>query len=249
MKIVVAEGGQIGSRLVAKLRGCGHDVNAATLGTGVNIVTGAGLADALAGADVVIDVSNPPSTGDFAALEFFERSTRNLLTAEADAGVVHHVVLSAPGVERLRRSGYFRAKGAQEKMIEHSSLPYSIVQATQFFEYLPSMTAAAANDGIVRFAPVLFQPVAADDVIDVISAISAGSPVHGKVEVAGPEQFRMDEFFRSDLAERGDSRQVLTDPHASFFGAELDERTLLPGGGAVLGPTRYREWSGRATRK
>jgi uncharacterized protein YbjT (DUF2867 family) len=249
MKIVVADGGQIGSQLVAKLRERGHEAVAATPDTGVNIVTGAGVADALAGADVVIDVSNPPSTGDFAALEFFERSTRNLLASEAEAGVVHHVVLSAPGVERLRGSGYFRAKGAQEKMIEHSAVPFSIVQATQFFEYLPSLTAAAADGGIVRFAPVLFQPVAADDTIAVIGEISAGSPLNGKVEVAGPEQFRMDEFFRSDLAERGDSRTVLTDPHASFFGAELDERTLLPGGGAVLGPTRYQEWSGRATRK
>lgn len=249
MKIVVADGGEIGSRLVTRLRACGHEVMAATPDAGVNIVTGAGVADALTGADVVIDVSNPPSAGDFAALEFFERSTRHLLAAEAETGVAHHVVLSAPGVERLRRSGYFRAKGAQEKMIEHSVLPYSIVQATQFFEYLPSMTAAAADDGIVRFAPVLFQPVAADDTIEVIAAIAAGSPVNGKVEVAGPERFRMDEFFRSVLAENGDSRSVLTDPHASFFGAELDERTLLPGGGAVLGPTRYQEWSGRATGK
>lgn len=246
MKIVVVDGGPIGSKLVATIAGRGHQAMAASPDTGVNVVTGEGVGDALAGADVVIDLSSPPSAGDSAVLEFFERSTGNLLAAEAAAGVVHHVVLSAPGAERLRKSGYFRAKAAQEEMVEQSAIPSSIVAATQFFEYLPIMADAATTDGSARFAPVLFQPVAEDDAIEAIGEISTGSPLNGKVEVAGPEQFRMDEFFRSALAARRDSRRVITDPHAAFFGAELDQRTLLPGADAVLGATRYDDWARRA---
>jgi uncharacterized protein YbjT (DUF2867 family) len=242
MKIVVVGGGLIGSKLVNKVRECGHEVVAASPDTGVNIFTGEGLADVLGRATVVIDVSNSPSFDDVAALEFFETSTRNLLAAEAAAGVGHHVVLSAPGIERLHQSGYFRAKDAQEQMIENSGIPYSIVQATQFFEFLPSMADAATAGGTVRFAPVLFQPIAADDAAEVVGKISVRSPLNGKAEVAGPEQFWMDEFFRNALAMRDDPRKVVTDPRASFFGTELDERTLLPGADAVLGETCYHDW-------
>ncbi len=194
----------------------------------------------------MIDVSNSPSFEDAAALEFFETSTRNLLAAEAAAaGVGHHVALSVVGTERLQQSGYFRAKSAQEKLIENSAIPYSIVHATQFFEFVRGMADAAADGGTVRFAPVLFQPIAADDVAQAVAKISVGSPVNGIVEVGGPEQYRMDEFFRDVLATRGDPRAVVTDPHARYYGAELGERTLLPGADAVLAETRYSNWPGR----
>jgi uncharacterized protein YbjT (DUF2867 family) len=246
MKIVVIGGsGLIGSKLVARLREHGHEVVAASPKTGVNTLTGEGLAGALANATVVIDVSNSPPFEDAAVLEFFETSTRNLLAAEAAAGVGHHVALSVVGTERLQQSGYFRAKSAQEKLIENSAIPYSIVHATQFFEFVPSMADAAADGSTVRFAPVLFQPIAADDVAQAVARISVGSPLSGIVEVAGPEQFRMDEFFRRALAMRGDPRAVVADPHARYFGAELGERTLLPGADAVPGETRYRNWPDR----
>jgi len=246
MKIVVVGGsGLIGSKLVTKLREHGHEAVAASPNTGVNTLTGEGLAGALANTTVVIDVSNSPSFEDAAVLEFFETSTRNLLAAEAASGVGHHVALSVVGTERLRQSGYFRAKSAQEKLIENSAIPYSIVHATQFFEFVRSMADAAADGGTVRFAPALFQPIAGDDVAQAVARISVGSPLNGIVEVAGPEQFRMDEFFRRVLAMRGDPRPVVTDPHASYFGAELGERTLLPGADAVLGETRYRNWPAR----
>ena len=244
MKIVVVGGGPIGSKLVTHLRDCGHEAVAAAPGTGVDTLTGEGLAEVLASAAVVIDVASPPPLEDAAVLEFFATSTRNLLAAEAAAGVGHHVVLSAVGIERLQRSGYFRAKTAQEKLIEDSALPYSIVHATQFFEYLPSLAEAATDGGTARFAAVLFQPIAEDDAVRVIGKISLGPPLNGKVEVAGPEQFRMDEFFRNALAARDDPRTVVTDWHAGFFGAQLAEGTLLPGAGAVLGSTRYRDWPG-----
>jgi uncharacterized protein YbjT (DUF2867 family) len=221
MKIVVIGGGVIGSKLVRRLRENGHDAVAASPDAGVDILTGEGLADALASATVVIDVAVPPSVEDAAAREFFETSTRNLLAAEAAAGVGHHVALSAVGIERLQHSGYFRAKSAQEKLIENSAIPYSIVHATQF------------------------QPMAEDDAVQAVARISVGPPLNAKAEVAGPDQFRMDEFFRSALATRDDPRTVVTDPHASFFGAELGEQTLLPGADAVLGQTRCRNWPGR----
>ena len=246
MKIVVIGGsGLIGSKLVTKLREHGHEAVAASPNTGVNTLTGEGLAGVLANTTVVIDVSNSPSFEDAAVLEFFETSTRNLLAAEAAAGVGHHVALSVVGTERLQQSGYFRAKSAQEKLIENSAIPYSIVHATQFFEFVPSMADAAADGGTVRFGPVLFQPIASDEVARAVARISVGSPLNGIVEVAGPEQFRMDEFFRDVLAMRGDPRVVVTDPHASYWGAELGERTLLPGADAVLGETRYGNWPGR----
>jgi uncharacterized protein YbjT (DUF2867 family) len=246
MKIVVIGGtGLIGSKLVSRLSEHGHEAVPAAPNTGVNTLTGEGLADVLAGAAVVVDVSNSPSFEDAAVLEFFETSTRNVLAAEAAAGVGHHVALSVVGTERLQGSGYFRAKAAQEKLIENSSIPYSIVHATQFFEFERSMADAAADGGKVRFAPALFQPMAADDVAGAVGRIAVGPPLNAIVEVAGPEQFRMDEFFRDALATRGDARTVVTDPHASYFGTELGERTLLPGAGAALGEARYATWPGR----
>jgi uncharacterized protein YbjT (DUF2867 family) len=241
MKIVVIGGGPIGSKLVTKLRQHGHEAVAASPDTGVDTLTGAGLAGALVNAAVVIDVSEPASHGA-AALEFFVTSTRHLLAAGAAAGVGHHVALSGVGIDRLQQSGYFRAKIAQEKLIENSAIPYSIVRATQFFEYLPSIADAATDGSVVRLAPVLFQPVAEDDVIQVIAGIAAGPPLLGRAEVAGPEPFWLDGFLRSALARSGDPRTVATDPRAAFFGIELGERTLLPAADAVAGATRYRDW-------
>ncbi|HLK78243.1 MAG TPA: NAD(P)H-binding protein [Streptosporangiaceae bacterium] len=242
MKIVVVGGGPLGAKLVTWLREHGHRAVAASPQDGADLLADEGLADVMAGAAVVIDVSEPPSSDDAAALEFLETSTRNLLAAGAAAGVGHHVALSAAGIERLQHSGYFRAKSAQEKLIENSAIPYSIVAATQFFEYLPSLADAATDGGTVRLAPVLFQPVAEDDAVRAVGEISAGPPLNGKAEVAGPEQFGMDEFFRNALAAGADPRAVVTDPHATFFGTERGERTLLPGAGAVLGRTRFRDW-------
>ena len=230
---------------MARLRERGHETLAASPNSGVNTLTGQGLAAALEGASVVVDVSNSPSFEDAAVLEFFETSTRNLLAAEAAAGVGHHVALSVVGTERLQQSGYFRAKSAQEKLIESSAIPYSIVHATQFFEFVRRMADEATDDGTVRFAPVLFQPMAGDDVAEAVARIAVGPPLSRTAEVAGPESFRMDEFFREVLAARDDPRAVVTDPHATYFGAELGERTLLPGADAVLSETRYAGWPGR----
>jgi uncharacterized protein YbjT (DUF2867 family) len=246
MKIVVVGGtGLIGSKLVSWLGEHGHEAVAAAPNTGVNTLTGEGLAEAVAGAAVVVDVSNSPSFEDAAVLEFFETSTRNLLTTEAAAGVGHHVVLSVVGTARLQKSGYFRAKSAQEKLIENSAIPYSIVHATQFFEFVRRMADSATDGDTARFAPVLFQPIAGDEVAQAVGRISVGTPLNGTVEVAGPEPLRMDEFFRQVL--RDDPRTVVTDPQASYFGAELGERTLLPGDDAIFGETRYRNWAGRTT--
>ena len=246
MKIVVIGGtGLIGSKLVTKLGEHGHEMVAASPDTGVNTLTGEGRADALVGASVVIDVSNSPSFEDSAVMRFFETSTRNLLAAEAVAGVAHHVALSVVGTERLPESGYLRAKLAQEQLIEKSSIPYSIVHATQFFEFVRGIADDATVDGTVRVAPVLFQPIAGDDVAHAVGDIAISSPRNGRVEVAGPERFRMDEFFRDALAARGDPREVVTDRHARYFGAELSEGSLVPGGEAVLARTRYGDWSGR----
>jgi uncharacterized protein YbjT (DUF2867 family) len=246
MKILVIGGtGLIGSKLVSRLREHGHEAVAASPDTGVNTLTGEGLTGAVTGAAVVVDVSNSPSFEDAAVMEFFETSTRNLLAAEEAAGVGHHVALTVVGTERLQKSGYFRAKAAQEKLIENSTIPHSLVYATQFFEFVRRMADSAADGDTVRFAPVLFQPMAGDEVAQAVGRVSMGAPLNGKVEVAGPEQFRMDEFFRDVLAQRGDPRAVVTDPHASYFGAELGERTLLPGADAILGETRYGDWPGR----
>ena len=247
MRIVVIGGsGLIGSKVVTRLGEYGHEAVAASPDTGVNTLTGEGLAEVLAGASVAIDVSNSPSFEDAAVLEFFQRSARNLLAAEAAAGVRHHVVLSVVGAERLPGSGYLSAKVAQERLIESSSIPFSLVRATQFFEFVQSIADAAAEGSVVRMAPVLFQPVAGDDVADVVARTAVGSPLNGHVEVAGPEQYRMDEFFRTVLADQQDQRRVVTDERARYFGTELGERSLVPLGEAILGATRYAEWHGHA---
>ena len=245
IKIVVIGGsGLIGSKLVKKLREHGHEVVAASRDSGVNTLTGEGLAEAMRGASVVVDVSNSPSFEDAAVLKFFETSTRNLVAAEAEAGVGHHVALSVVGTERLSESGYFRGKIAQEKLIRESSIPYSIVHATQFFEFVKSIADAATDGSSVRLAPVLIQPMASDDVADAVARIAVGAPVNGIVEVAGPEQFRLDELIRQDLSARNDPRDVVADPQARYFGAMLSERTLVPGDDARLGETRFEDWLG-----
>ncbi|MFI7602373.1 SDR family oxidoreductase [Actinoplanes sp. NPDC049681] len=248
MKIVVVGGtGLIGSRLVTRLGAQGHEMVAAAPNTGVDTLTGDGLADALEGASVVIDVSNSPSFEDDAVMRFFDTSTRHLLAGEALAGVAHHVALSVVGADRLPESGYFRAKVAQEHLIERASVPYSIVHATQFFEFVSSIVDAATVDGTVRVAPVWFQPIAGDDVAEAVARIATGPPLNAHVEVAGPERSRMDDFLRRVLAARHDPREVVTDPHARYFGAELSEGTLVPRGDAILAETRYRDWAGRTT--
>jgi uncharacterized protein YbjT (DUF2867 family) len=237
MKIVVIGGsGLIGSKLVAMLDERGHQPIAASPDTGVNTLTGEGLAHAVAGASVVVDVSNAPSFQDAAALEFFDTSTRNLLAAEAAAGVGHHVALSVVGTERLTEGGYFRAKLAQEELIEESSIPYSIVRATQFFEFMDRIAADATDGNTVRLPPALVQPIAADDVASALGRIAVGSPVNGIVEIAGPARFRLDELIRARLGTSGDPREVITDPDAAYFGITPGERTLLPGDGARLTP-------------
>ena len=250
MKIVVVGGsGLIGSRLVTMLTGDGHDVVAASPRSGVDAVTGEGLAEALRGAAVVIDVSNSPSFEDAAVMKFFKTSTHNLLAAEAAAGVGHHVALSVVGTERLLRSGYLRAKFAQEKLIKESSIPYSIVQATQFFEFLKPIADAATHGNAVRVPPVLIQPIAADDVARAVAKIATGAPLNGTVEIGGPEQVRLDGLIQRDLGARHDSREVIADPHARYFGTELDERSLVAGDDAQLGEIRFEDWLGRVARQ
>src|ERR1700719_3031721 len=243
MKIVVIGGtGLIGSKLVNKLREHGHEAEAASPNSGVNSLTGEGLAEVLKGASVVVDVSNSPSWEDAAVLKFFETSTRNLLTYEAAAGVGHHVALSVVGTQQLAESGYFRAKIAQEKLIKESSIPYSIVHATQFFEFLKGLADISFDGEKVRLPHVLFQPMAADDVASAVGRVALGSPVNGIVEVAGPEQFRLDDLVRRRLAALKDPREVIADPHARYAGAEVGERTLLPGKDARLGETLFADW-------
>jgi uncharacterized protein YbjT (DUF2867 family) len=247
MKIVVIGGsGLIGTKLANKLRQHGHQVVAASPASGVNTITGEGLAEALRGASVVVDVSNSPSFEEAAVLKFFETSTRNLLAAEAETGIGHHVALSVVGTERLPSSGYFRAKIAQEKLIKSSTIPHSIVHATQFFEFIKSIADAATDGNTVRLAPVLIQPMAADDVASALGRVAVGSPLNGTVEVAGPAQFRLDELIRLDLGARNDPREVIADPHARYFGAKLSERTLVPGADARLGETSFEDWLSRS---
>jgi uncharacterized protein YbjT (DUF2867 family)/nitrite reductase/ring-hydroxylating ferredoxin subunit len=246
MKIVVVGGrGLIGAKLVTMLRRDGHGVVAASRRSGVDAVTGEGLAEVLRGASVVVDVSDSPSFDDAAVMKFFKTATHNLLTCEAAAGVGHHVVLSVVGAERLLRSGYLRAKCAQEKLIKESSVPYSIVQATQFFEFLRSIADAATHGNAVRVPPVLVQPIAADDVARAVSKIATGTPLNDTVEIGGPEHFYLDGIIQRDLGARNDPREVIADPHAHYFGAELDERSLVPGDEAELGGMRFDDWLGR----
>jgi uncharacterized protein YbjT (DUF2867 family) len=243
MKIVVIGGsGLIGSNLVPKLRERGHEAVAASPNSGVNSITGEGLAEALKGAAVVVDVSNAPSWEDSAVMKFFETSTGNLLGYEAAAGVGHHVALSVVGSERMLESGYFRAKIAQENLIKGSSIPYSIVRATQFFEFVKGIADISTDGNKVRLPSALIQPMAADDVASAVSRIAVGSPVNGTVEVGGPEKFPLDELVRRSLAAWNDPREVVADPHARYYGIELSERTLLPGDDARLGETRFESW-------
>jgi uncharacterized protein YbjT (DUF2867 family) len=243
MKIVVIGGtGLIGTKLVTKLREHGHEAVAAAPNTGVNTVTGEGLAEVLKGASVVVDVSNAPEWDDAAVLKFFETSTRNLLKYEAPARVGNHVALSVVGTDRLSESGYFRAKIAQEKLIRESSIPYSIVHATQFFEFLKGLADISIAGDKVHLPPVLFQPMAADDVASGVARVAVGQPVNGIVEIAGPEQFRVDELVQRRLASLKDPREVIADPNATYGGARVGERTLLPGNNARLGETRFEVW-------
>ena len=243
MKIVVIGGtGLIGSKLVDDLRGHGHEAVAAAPNTGVNTLTGEGLAEALAGADVVVDVSNAPSWEDAAVLEFFETSTRNILDAEAAAGVGHHVALSIVGTERIAGSGYINAKVAQEKLIENSSIPYTIVHATQFFEFAVRIADEATDGDTVRVPPVLIQPMAADDVAAAVCDVALAAPLNSTIEIGGPEPLRFEDFVRQGLRAAGDQRVVVADPEARYFGARLSERTLVPGDGARLAPTRFDDW-------
>jgi uncharacterized protein YbjT (DUF2867 family) len=243
MRIVVIGGtGLIGSRLVNQLREHGHEAIAASPNSGVNTVTGEGLTEALKGASVVVDVSNAPSWEDAAVMNFFETSTRNLLAHEAAAGIGHHVALSVVGSERLLESGYFRAKIAQENLIKGSSVPYSIVRATQFFEFFKGIADFSTDGNKVRLPPVLIQPMAADDAARAIGRIALGAPVNGTVEVGGPEKFRLDELIRLGLATGNDPREVVADPHARYYGIEVKERTLVPEDNAKLSETRFETW-------
>jgi uncharacterized protein YbjT (DUF2867 family) len=243
MKIVVIGGtGLIGTKVVAYLVARHHKVTTASPTTGVNTLTGEGLAAALAGAAVVVDVSNAPSFEDDAVLAFFKTSTGNLLAAEAAVGVGHHVALSVVGADRVPDSGYMRAKVAQEQLIKASSIPYSIVRATQFFEFLESIADAATEGDTVRVPPVAFQPIAADDVAVAVGATALGAPLNGVVDIAGPERFRFDELIERSLRARSDRREVVADPGARYFGAELGARSLVPEGDARLGATRFEEW-------
>ncbi|GJE01566.1 SDR family oxidoreductase [Methylobacterium isbiliense] len=243
MKIVVIGGtGLIGGKLVERLRGGGHEVVAASPSTGVDAVTGEGLAGALTGAAAVVDVTNAPSFADEAVMAFFVRSSRNLLAAEAEAGVRHHVALSVVGTDGLTVSGYFRAKLAQEELITAGPIPSTIVRATQFFEFLDGIAQAATRDGRVHLPRAQMQPMLSDDVAAALAEVALAAPAGGRVEIAGPEPFRMDEIVRRLLTARGDPRPVVTDPAASYFGIALDERSLLPGPQARLAPTRFDAW-------
>jgi uncharacterized protein YbjT (DUF2867 family) len=243
MKLVIIGGtGLIGSKLVTRLREHGHEAVPASPDTGVNTLTGQGLAEVLQGASVVVDVSNSPSFEDTAVMEFFTTSTRNLLKYATATGVRHYVALSVVGTERIPDSGYLRAKNAQEALIKDSGIPYSIVHATQFFEFIKRIADEATDGTTVRLPPVLIQPMAADDVAKAVGGVAVGAPLNGTVEVAGPQQFHFDDFIRQGLAARHDPREVVVDPHARYFGAELDERSLVPVGDARLGEIRLQEW-------
>lgn len=242
MKIVVIGGtGLIGSKLVATLRSKGHEVLAASPDSGVNTITGEGLPEALAGAQVVVDVANSPSFEDAAVLKFFETSSKNLLAAEARAGVRHHVALSIVGTDRID-SGYMRAKVVQEELIQASSIPYSILRSTQFFEFINRIIPPGPSDESVHVSSAIFQPIVSADVVAALADVTLGTPVNGIVEVGGPERFRMDELVRRVLRAKGDEREVIADAHARYFGAELNDQSLVAGPGARIGAKRFEEW-------
>jgi uncharacterized protein YbjT (DUF2867 family) len=247
MKIVVIGGtGLIGSKVVTDLNGQGHEAVPASPASGVDTVTGEGLDRVLVGASVVVDVSNTRDFDEATARSFFTTSTRNILNAEATAGVGHHVALSVVGTRRGSEIGYFRAKAAQEELIEASSIPWSLVHATQFFEFLLPIADGATVDGTVRIPPVLFQPIAAEDVAAAVASTAVGRPTRAIVEVAGPERRRFDEFVEDALRAHGDPRPVVADPHTQYFGAEIGERTLMPADGAQVGPTSFEDWLRRS---
>ena len=248
MKIVVIGGtGLIGSKLITKLNALGHEAVAAAPNTGVNTLTGEGLTEVLKGAQVVVDVSNSPSFEDAAVMNFFQTSTRNLLSCEAAAGVGHHVALSIVGSEGLPQSGYMRAKVAQEKLIKDGPIPYTIVKATQFFEFTKRIADEATVGNSVRLPPVLFQPMAADDVASALCKVAISSAVNGSIEIAGPEAFRFDELIQQRLSADNDPREVVADPEARYFGAELSERSIVPDHNAQLGETRFEDWLNQST--
>jgi uncharacterized protein YbjT (DUF2867 family) len=247
MKIVVIGGtGLIGSKTVAILRQGGHEVVAASPKSGINTITGEGLKEAMAGAQVVIDLANSPSFEDKAVLEFFETSGRNLLSAEAAAGVRHHVALSIVGTDRTPDNGYFRAKVAQEKLIEASSVPYTIVRATQFMEFLGAIVATAVDENVVRLSPGLFQPIAADDVAAIVADVALAAPRNGIVEIAGPERAPFNEIIARYLKAVGDPREVVSDTEARYWGGRVEERSLVPLGDARLGRIGFDEWFRRS---
>jgi uncharacterized protein YbjT (DUF2867 family) len=243
MKIVVIGGtGLIGTKVVKKLTEQGHEALAASPDTGVDATTGRGLAEALARAEAVVDVSNSPSFEDAAVLAFFESSGRNLAQAEADARVRHHVALSVVGLERLPDSGYFRAKLAQERLIKASGIPYTIIRATQFFEFLGAIAASGTDDKRVRLPNASFQPIASDDVAKAVADAALGSPVNDAIEIAGPERLPMSELVARYLKATNDPREVVSDPQARYFGARLDDRCLVPGDNPHLGTIRLEDW-------
>jgi uncharacterized protein YbjT (DUF2867 family) len=247
MKIVVIGGtGLIGSKTVAILRQGGHEVVAASPNSGVNTITGEGLKEAVAGAQVVIDLANSPSFDAKPALEFFETSGRNLLAAEAAAGVRHHVALSVVGTDRMPDSGYFRAKVAQEKLIEASGTPYTIIRSTQFLEFLGRIADSSANGNMVRLSPGLFQPIAADDVAAIVADVALAAPRSGIVEIAGPERAPLNEIIARYLKAVGDPREVVSDPEAPYSGGRVEERSLVPLGEARLGRIGFDEWLRRS---
>jgi uncharacterized protein YbjT (DUF2867 family) len=250
MKIVVIGGsGLIGSKLVNKLREYGHEAVAASPKSGVDTLTCEGLAEVLKGAAVVVDVTNSPSWEDAAVMKFFETSTRNQTAYEAAAGVGHHVALSVVGTERLLASGFFRAKMAQENLIKASSIPYTIIRATQFFEFVKGIADFSTEGNKVRLPSALIQPMAADDVAGAVGRIATGAPVNGMVEIGGPEKFRLDELVRKYLAANKDSREVVTDPKARYYGIEVSEKILVPDDGARLGETRFETWLTQSSAK
>lgn len=243
--VVIGGSGLIGSKLVNDLRQRGHEVVAASPSSGVNTITGQGLAEALKGAQVVVDVANAPSWEDKAVLEFFEASGRNLLAAEAVAGVKHHVALSVVGTDRLLASGYFRAKMAQEELIKVCKIPYTIVRATQFFEFVPSILQLATEGTTVRVPSALMEPIASDDVAAALADVATGEPINSTVEIAGPEKIRQDELVRRFLSATGDERKVVTDAHARYYGLEVNDESLVPGTGARHGSIDFADWLAR----
>lgn len=243
MKIVVIGGtGLIGSKVVKRLTQQGHEVLAASPASGVNTLTGEGLDQALAGADVVVDLANSPSFEDRAVLEFFEASGRNLFSAEAKAGVRHHIALSVVGTDKLAASGYFRGKIAQEGLVRNSGIPFTIIHSTQFYEFLGGIVKAASSDETVRLSPAFVQPIASDDVADAVAGVALAEPVNGTIEIAGPERERLATLVQRFMKDTGDTRQVSIDVQAPYFGAELEPDTLLPSDNAKLGAIGFQEW-------